>query len=230
MISNRKEMQRTRMWHYFLGAATEIMEEEGIDHVTIRKIADRAGFTSSTAYNYFKDVTHLKFFAAMRFTTGYMEDLPSYMDKGNNTLEKWLYSWECFCHHSFQQPKIYSVIFIENLGSIAADMLNDYYQIYQHDLIGLPKPIQSIIMEHDFSKRSSSYLQHIAEEGFIETKDVALIADITLMLWKGMMSTFMNQRRLYTVEEATDQTLHYIYESVIRMVHKDKQEEVNFRW
>ncbi|MFC4557874.1 hypothetical protein ACFO3D_06575 [Virgibacillus kekensis] len=35
MKLSRKEIQRTRMWGYFLDAATEVIEKEGIDHVTI---------------------------------------------------------------------------------------------------------------------------------------------------------------------------------------------------
>ncbi|WP_077328744.1 TetR/AcrR family transcriptional regulator [Virgibacillus siamensis] len=229
MKSSRKEIQRTRMWRYFIDAATEVIEEEGIDHVTIRKIADKAGFTSSTAYNYFKDLSHLKFFAAMRFTTGYIEELPIYMKKGTNTVEKWLYSWECFCKHSFDQPNIYSVIFMDNLGLVAEEMLNDYYNVFQNDLIGLPEQIQSIITEHNFSKRSASYIQSTVDEGYIKQQDIELIADTTLLLWKGMMSTVMNHRRMYTKEEAINRTLYYVYESVIRVVNPDKRMQIDFK-
>ncbi|UOQ92899.1 TetR/AcrR family transcriptional regulator [Halobacillus shinanisalinarum] len=228
MSAGRKEIQRARMWRYFLDAATDVIENEGIDNVTIRKIADKAGYTSSTAYNYFQDLSHLKFFAAMRFTKDYIEDLPHYMEKGNNTVEKWLYAWECFCKYSFEQPQIYSVIFINNLGSIPEDLLENYYKVYQNDLIGLPEQIQSIVMEHTLSTRSALYIQDAVEEGFIEQKDIEFIADTTLLLWKGMMTTVMNQRRNYSVDEAIDRTLDYIYESVMRVVSPEKRKEIAF--
>ncbi|MTW86242.1 TetR family transcriptional regulator [Virgibacillus dakarensis] len=228
MSSGRKEIQRARMWRYFLDAATEVIEKEGINHVTIRKIAEKAGYTSSTAYNYFRDLSHLKFFTAMRFTKGYTDELPAYLEKGKNTVEKWLYSWECFCRHSFEQPKIYSVIFMDNLGSVPEELLDDYYNIYRDDLIGLPEQIKLIIMEHSFSKRSALYIENAVDEGLIEKKDIDFIADTTLMIWKGMMNTVMNQRRKYTTEEAIKRTLYYVYESVIRVVNPDKREEIEF--
>ena len=43
MSVNKKEIQRARIWRYFLDAATEVIMEDGIDHFTIRKIADKAG-------------------------------------------------------------------------------------------------------------------------------------------------------------------------------------------
>ena len=214
------------MWRYFLDAATELIMEEGIDHFTIRKIADKAGYTSSTAYNYFKDLSHLKFFAAMRFTKDYIEELPEYLNKGNNTIEKWLYSWECFCKYSFEQPKIYSVIFMDNLGSIPEELMEHYYQIYEDDLLGLPEPIKDIIMEQNFHKRSALYVQSAVDEGFIEQKDVELIADLTLMIWKGMMNTVMNHRRNYSKEEAVERTLYYVYETVMGVVIPEKRQEI----
>src|SRR5699024_9003184 len=201
--------------------------KEGIRNVTIRKIADQAGFTSSTAYNYFRDLSHLKFFAAMRFTTDYIEDLPVYIRKGSNTIEKWLYAWQCFCIHSFEQPEIYSVIFMEDLGSTPEDFLDEYYRIYKEDLIGLPEAIKPLVMEHSFAKRSATYIQSAVDEGMLEQKDVDYVADITLMIWKGMINTLMNNRRDLSKEEAIEKTLLYVYESVMHLIPSEKQPKIN---
>src|SRR5699024_10473074 len=66
MEKKRKEIQTARMWRYFLDAASELIKTKSLHEITIREIADKAGFTSSTVYNYFKDLSHLKFFAVMR--------------------------------------------------------------------------------------------------------------------------------------------------------------------
>ncbi|SFB29176.1 transcriptional regulator, TetR family [Lentibacillus halodurans] len=227
MSTSRKDIQRARMWRYFLDAAVDVIEKEGIRNVTIRKIAGQAGFTSSTAYNYFRDLSHLKFFAAMRFTTDYIEDLPVYMSKGSNTIEKWLYAWKCFCIYSFEQPEIYSVIFMEDLGSTPEDFLDEYYRIYKEDLIGLPEVIKNLVMEHSFAKRSATYIQSAVDEEMLEQKDVDFIADITLMIWKGMINTMMNKRREFTKEEAIEKTLLYVYESVMHVIPLEKQFEIN---
>ncbi|WP_085506098.1 TetR/AcrR family transcriptional regulator [Thalassobacillus devorans] len=227
MEDNRKKLKKARMWNYFMEAAVEMIEESGIENVTIRKIADRAGFTSSTAYNYFKDLSHLKFFAAMRFTKSYTEELPAYLEKGNNTLEKWLYAWECFCEHSFEQPKIYEVIFIENVGGSAQDLLDHYYDIYADDLIGLPQEIRSIITEHSFSKRSALFIQQAVEEGLIQEEKVELISDMTLMIWKGMMSTYINERRPLAKDEAVYLTLKYVREILVHAIPEVNREKVD---
>lgn len=219
--SSRKKIQRERMWHYFVDAAVEVIEEEGIDKVTIRKVADRAGYTSSTVYNYFQDLNHLIFFAALRFTQDYIDALPKYMEKGNNVVEKWLYSWVCFCKYSFEQPKIYDIIYVKNLGVVPHDFLEYYYQTYKDHLMGLPKHIKDIITKHQFSKRSSLYLQGAVDEGLMEPEDVDIVAETTMLIWAGMITTFLNNRDVYSKEQAIEKTLHYVYQTVQRFVRHD---------
>lgn len=163
MSLSRKDIQKERMWHYFINAASETIDEVGISQVRARTVAERAGFTTSTIYNYFREFSHVIFFAAMRYTKPYIEQLPQYMDQGTNTLEKWLYSWECFCKESFKHPQIYSHIFISNLKQVPEDLLDHYYSMYKHELVGLPDQVQSIVLQHTLSTRSSLYIQHAVE-------------------------------------------------------------------
>lgn len=216
------------MWKYFMEAAVETIEESGIEKVTIRKIADRAGFTSSTAYNYFKDLSHLKFFAAMRFTKSYTEELPYYLDKGENTIEKWLCAWACFCKHSFEQPKIYEVLFMDNVGGSAQDLLDHYYSMFEEDLIGLPEDVRSIVMEHSFLKRSVLFIQQAVEEGLLKEEKIEVVSDMTLMIWKGIMSTFINERRSLTKEEAVSLTLSYVKQTLSHAVPEEEKKRINW--
>lgn len=47
-IIDKKLIQRRRIMKYYIEATYKIMEEEGIDMVTIRKISDIAGYNSAT--------------------------------------------------------------------------------------------------------------------------------------------------------------------------------------
>ena len=99
-----KAIQRSRMWKYFIEATVEIIETEGIHQVTIRKVADRAGYNSATIYNYFNEQSHLIFFASMKMLKSYVEDVTTNMARGQNSYEKYMLAWECMCKHSFEKP------------------------------------------------------------------------------------------------------------------------------
>ena len=67
MGSDNKEVQRKRMMGYFIRAAEEVIESDGLDKVTIRKVAQLAAYNSATLYNYFEDLDHLIFFTLMKY-------------------------------------------------------------------------------------------------------------------------------------------------------------------
>lgn len=230
MNKKRKEIQTARMWRYFLDATSELIKEKELHQITIREIADRAGYTSSTVYNYFRDLSHLKFFAVMRFTKSYIQDLPTYMEKGNNTIDKWLFAWECFCKHSFELPQIYSLLYIENLGTIPEELMQNYYQVYSNELIDLSDEVQSILHHHNIATRSSMYIQTAVDERFIEKDDIEYIADTTMLIWTGMLTNMLNLRSRYSKKEATARTMSYIYKSIMYTLNPEKRDEITYTY
>lgn len=210
-----KKIQRSRMWKYFVDATAEIIEEEGIENVTIRKVADRAGYNSATIYNYFTEISHLIFFASMKFLKTYTDDVGSAIEKGRNPLEKYILSWECFCKHSFQQPQIFHAVFIMDLGNHPEKLLADYYEIYPSDLINFPEELKVILFERSVSKRGRSILEIAANEGFIDNVDIDKVNEMTILIWQGMLTNLLNNRTTHEVEKASEITMDYITEIIL---------------
>jgi AcrR family transcriptional regulator len=207
---DRKEIQTRRMVQYFVNATADLIDEEGIEKLTARKIADKAGYTVSTIYNYFDELSHLIFFASMRRVREYTEDLPRYIKKGTNYFEKYIHTWECFCHHSFHNPHIYYSIFIGNLGLKPNELFQHYYSIYHEDLLDIPDEIKPLILEQDLTKRNKGLLEMAYKEGSIKENDIDDITDMSVLIWTAMLTRLLNQRKSYTPEEATKITMNYI--------------------
>lgn len=210
----KKEIQMSRMWTYFVDATAEIIEEEGMDKITIRKVADRAGYNSATIYNYFTELSHLVFFASMKFLKTYTEEVALYMEKGKTPIEKYLLAWECFCKHSFKSPQIFHAIFIMDLGEHPEALLEEYYKLYPNDLINIPDELKPILFERNMDKRGLSLLQAAASEGQIKIENIDGINELTNLIWQGMLSNILNNRTHYNLEEAEKITMNYINEVV----------------
>jgi AcrR family transcriptional regulator len=62
-LKERKERDRDERRELILNAANEIIKEEGIDHLSVRKIANKIEYSPSIIYHYFKDkddiISHL---------------------------------------------------------------------------------------------------------------------------------------------------------------------------
>lgn len=210
----KKQIKMRRMWKYFTDATVEIIEKEGMDQVTIRKVADLAGYNSATIYNYFTDLSHLLFFASMKLLGNYTRDVVTYMEKGENALEKYLLAWECFCEHSFKNPDVFYAVFIMDLGDHPDELVNDYYEIYPADLIHIPDSLRPILFNRDMSVRGRSLLQLAHEEGLIKEENIDHINEMTILLWHGMFTNIRNNRINYSYREAMSSTMMYIKQIV----------------
>ena len=56
---DKQSIKNKRVKSYFVEAAKGIILSEGVENVSVRKVADRAGYTFTTIYNYFRDLNEL---------------------------------------------------------------------------------------------------------------------------------------------------------------------------
>ncbi|HIS64140.1 MAG TPA: helix-turn-helix transcriptional regulator, partial [Candidatus Avoscillospira avistercoris] len=56
----------------YIEITSEILQQEGIESVTIRKVAERAGCTSAVLYKHFENKEHLIMLASVRFLEPYI--------------------------------------------------------------------------------------------------------------------------------------------------------------
>ncbi len=57
--NGKKNLKQQRVSAYFIQAAKEIILAEGVESVSVRKVADRAGYAFSTIYKHYRDLDAL---------------------------------------------------------------------------------------------------------------------------------------------------------------------------
>ncbi|MUV37016.1 hypothetical protein JNUCC1_00822 [Lentibacillus sp. JNUCC-1] len=213
-----KDIKTALMYKYFIDAAVDVINEEGIERVTVKKVARKAGFTASTVYNYFDEFSHLIYFSSMRFLNDYNQDLQLALKNTRNPLDKYLSTWQCFFRHSFASPGIFNALFVADLGSDPNKLIHRYYNIYQSDL---SEELKFIIMEHDMFKRNRHMLEDAADQGFLQVEDIEFILGVTVYTWQGKLTTLMNNRSVQTGEEAEAETIEYVRRLVGKCALRD---------
>lgn len=193
---------------YFIDAADEIIKEEGIKKVTIRKVADKAGYNSATIYNYFENLDHLILFAAMRYIKDYSLALPEYLKGAKNALDRFLKVWECFCHFSFKNPEIYYAIFFANLDKDLEDYIIDYYKLFPEELGTGLDGISTMLLKHNIYERGMTTIKECVKEGFIKEEDAETLNEMGTLLYEGILSEVMRGKIEY--DEAIEKTMKYI--------------------
>ncbi len=207
---DKKEIQRNRIMSYFIDAAAKIIEEEGVDNITIRKVADIAGYNSATLYNYFENIDHLIFFAAMKYMKDYVQNVPKYIKGCKDAVCKYLKVWECFCYYSFTKPEVYFIIFFSKPEESFEHRVEEYYKIYPEDLGEQPKELLPMLLNDNIYERGIGLLESCISEWNIDKDTVFEINEMSHLIYRGMLAKIMNEEIDYTVDEAVIVTIRYI--------------------
>lgn len=209
---DKKTIQKRRMMSYFIEAAQKIIEEKGIDNVTIREVSDIAGYNSATLYNYFENLDHLLFFASMKYLREYVMDLSNTIKESQNNMDRFLRTWNCFCNHSFRRPKIYQTIFFHQYSHTLKATTQEYYLIFPEELGEQAEDMLSMLLKNSLMERNMTALENCFHKKFTEktAKDKQAINEIIVFIYHGMLLKVINHHDFLSVEDATNQTLDYI--------------------
>jgi len=197
----KKSTQRKRTTRFFIDAAVGIINEEGIDAITIRKVADRALYNSATLYNYFDNLDHLKSLAALTFVSDYTEALAEYVKEAKNTYEENLLVWECFYKYSYEQPSIFFSIFGKALDKSFSNRMREFYELYPEMLEDVPHQIAGMLTKDNIYDRSMYLLEACANDNYFNHSDLHDIDELLYFIYRGMMAKHMADHAIYPTEE-----------------------------
>jgi AcrR family transcriptional regulator len=117
-------IQEERMKGYFLSAAKELIRGEGLVVISARNVAERAGYSYATLYNYFKDIRDLIFSCVEDF----MAECREFVTKdvsGTVSGEKALIAISnSYAKFFIQYPGIFDLFFQEKANKISTAKSN----------------------------------------------------------------------------------------------------------
>jgi AcrR family transcriptional regulator len=115
MVSN-KQIQEQRMKGYFIQATKDILKGEGLKGVSVRNIAQQAGYSYSTIYNYFKDVNDLVFLCISDFQKEcetFVSEQTNVKPQGMERLNATVIS---YVNYFVEYPGIFDLFYLAKVG------------------------------------------------------------------------------------------------------------------
>ncbi|CAD7288482.1 hypothetical protein LMG7974_01030 [Campylobacter majalis] len=215
----RANIKKTRMMKYFINAANEIIQKDGIDAVNIRNAANLAGYSSATLYNYFDNLTHLVFLATFNQLEEYNKALSKNIAECENSLEVYMRVCKCFCDYSYAKPEIYELLFFAHNDGKFDGYIEQYYELYPNkDKNKLPKFLNDMFATNDLHKRSFSMLENCVNDGFIKLEDTQDFNDICLRFNKTILQDVKD--KILSKHDATKITIRYYYKLLRAVVNR----------
>lgn len=115
-----KEVQEQRIRGYFIQAAKETLKGEGLKTLNVRNVAERAGYSYTTLYNYFRDLKDLVFECVRDF----QEECEAYVREETASAPRGLEGIrarvKAYAKYFVQYPGIFELFFIERINDVGS--------------------------------------------------------------------------------------------------------------
>lgn len=211
---DKRTIKRLRTMRYFIDSAQAILESDGMDGLTIRKVADKAGYNSATLYSYFENLEHLTFYASLKYLKAYLLRL-SATKLPENGLERFTVIWRCFAAEAFLHPDYYYNIFYSPHHFKFNDSVRLYYEIYPEQLEGISEELLPMLKGSNIYERDFESLKRCVEQGYFPESKIPEINDILVLLFQSYLLRIKNQEQSESYEEQVDKIIRY-FTSIIK--------------
>jgi hypothetical protein len=117
-VMKNKEIQEKRIKEYFIQATKNILKGEGLASANVRNIANQAGYSYATLYNYFKDVNDLIFLCVNDFQEECKSFIINQTKKSPRGIDKIKAMVLSYIHFFVEYPSIFDLFYLTKANDI----------------------------------------------------------------------------------------------------------------
>ncbi len=207
----------------------DILEKEGIEGVTIRKVAEKAGCTSAVLYKHFENKEHLIMLASIKFLEPYIiEFMKQTVRKDITSVQMDLLLWKCFIYEAFKNKRYYELMFFSSQKDMLEEYVYEYYQMFPEVNRHFDGFAASIIFSNNLSEREFIRLRRAANAGLITTENALLLSRLTVAVFTGSFIQYSGAEMTEAdIKFATEDCYNLIYALFERFVEPDTKLDVN---
>ncbi|MDF2821115.1 MAG: uncharacterized protein K0R15_1556 [Clostridiales bacterium] len=181
VIEDKQSIKRKRIKKYFLNAAKEIIITEGVENLSVRKIADIAGYSYTTIYNYYTDLNELLREVKVIMVNDLIEHIQKKMRRITYDLINLKILLNAYMSYYFENPNVFKFFYLHRMGKMDNNLEE-----------GESRPNYKEIWKEAFSG--------FAHNGIFMEKDTEVLAKIFIYSMHGMMTLSFSEKGNITQE------------------------------
>lgn len=189
MIDWEKDIEKRKNAIAFVEATQALIDSEGLENISIRKIAEKAGFHNSTIYLYFKDANQLILLASLKHFHEYSRKLANFGTMIASPTDKFLAIWQAFGETVFHKPHIFRNFFFGKHSSNLTPIITQYYQLFPEEKPAYTKEIEEMYYGGNISARCLQILKPLieVETSRITAENIHLVNTIIVACLKQLL-------------------------------------------
>jgi AcrR family transcriptional regulator len=135
---NVQEIRKERVKGYFLDAAKEIIIKDGVDSASVRTVAEKAGYSYATLYNYFNDLDDLLEQVKEEMIKDLMGSVAKASSEFSHDIDGLMKLIEVYTDYYFEQPNIFKFFYFHSLpktqDSLDKQNFDRYFNIQRREI------------------------------------------------------------------------------------------------
>lgn len=187
MKLQHKDMKKSRMVRYFINAFKMLALQKPTQSITLREVADAAGFNSATLYNYFKNMDQLIAWSLLDCMTDIWIDTSAEEAVNDDPLYQYLLTWKNQCLHGFSNPYLFITFFVSPSKDAIYAQVEAFLSVFPEKKGRLSERFHRLLFQTDFTKKNQDYLIPCIQQGYLSIDDRAAFMDAGDILFGGML-------------------------------------------
>lgn len=190
-------------------ATQELIVAEGLESVTIRKIAQKSDLNSATLYRHFEDLDELLLFACVDLFKCYVSDLIQSGKRNSlsTPLDIYMVSWELFCRYAFQYSEGINHLFFSKHSHRLGHVVRAYYDLFPEQLEGMSGSLQTMVRTSNLYQRNMDVLRPLIQES-ASADQLQLINDLTVSYFRMLLNEKIDCKDEIDNDAQTKRMLH----------------------
>ena len=169
----------------YIQKTREIIQNEGVDAVSIRRIAKEMGCSSASLYRYFDNLTELLYFAEIHALTGYIERLNDAEKGWKNIWDYYVGIWDCYSREAFRNPKAYNLLFLQFENVKLNVSFKEYYEMFPEAIENTNQFFMAMLETTNFMGRDFEICKKCITEGALDYENAVRLNQMACMLYEG---------------------------------------------
>lgn len=187
-LDNDLTLKRKRIMIYFIEAAEKLIRQDGIENLSIRRIAAEAGYNSATIYNYFNDLDQLAMFGSICYLREYVSQLEKNLKPGMRAIDRYRTIYHCFNQQAMRYPEIFHNIFFGKYSDKLASVLHLYYhELFPGELENLGEETKSMLVGGSMAERDQVTMERMVQEGDIRADKAQMTLELIVALHQNFL-------------------------------------------
>ncbi len=167
--TEKRNLKRNRGKMFFLQAAKEMITREGVESVSVRKVADAAGYSYPTLYNYFEDLNELLWETKLFMIHELMEALQRKMHDPIEDKEGIKNVFKTYMEYYLTNPNVFRFFY--------------FYSVHKPS-----RESEDAFADPDYGAMWKETFKSFVLSGRLKPEDIEAVAKISIYAIHGMLT------------------------------------------